>query len=75
MTGNKTYLTNYVEFSGGVATFGSGSKGKVPGKGTLNVKGLPSLKNVLYVKGLTANLISLSQMCDDNFFVQCFSSF
>ena len=34
------------------------------GKGTLLANGLPKLKNFLHVEGLKANLLSISQLCD-----------
>jgi len=39
-------------------------KGKIVGIGNLVSEGFPKLDNVLLVKGLTANLISISQLCD-----------
>jgi hypothetical protein len=45
-------------------TFGDGAKGEIIGIGDLISHGLPNLENVLLVKGLTANLISISQLCD-----------
>ncbi|GAU48358.1 hypothetical protein TSUD_282610 [Trifolium subterraneum] len=53
----KSYLTSYV-------TFGDGAKGEIIGVGKLINKSLPKLDNVLLVKGLTANLISISKLCD-----------
>ena len=53
----RPYATNYV-------TFGDGAKGKIVGIGNLIKHGLPRLDDVLLVKGLTANLISISQLCD-----------
>ncbi|XP_075524511.1 uncharacterized protein LOC142556904 [Primulina tabacum] len=50
--------------------YGGGAKGKIVGKGTLNVEGLPKLHNVLHVEGLNSNLISISQLCDDNLHVK-----
>ena len=35
-----------------------------------NIDGLPRLKNVFHVKRLKANLISISQLCDQNLFVK-----
>ena len=40
------------------------------GTGSLIIQGLSKLKNVLVVKGLTINLISVSQLCDENLLVQ-----
>lgn len=44
--------------------FGDCGRGKVKGVGTLNVPGMPVLYDVLYVEGLTKNLVSISQLCD-----------
>ncbi|XP_073138773.1 uncharacterized protein [Henckelia pumila] len=70
MTGSKEYLVDYVKQDKGKVTYGGGAQGKIVGKGTLNVEGLPRLHNVLHVEGLTANLISISQLCDDDLYVK-----
>ncbi|XP_073024178.1 uncharacterized protein [Primulina eburnea] len=70
MTGSKDHLIDYVEEKCGRVTYGGGEKGRIVGKGTLNVEGLPRLHNVLHVEGLNSNLINISQLCDDNFFVK-----
>ncbi|XP_075515558.1 uncharacterized protein LOC142550205 [Primulina tabacum] len=70
MTGSREYLINYVEQKCGRVTYGRGAKGKIVGKGTLNVEGLPKLHNVLHVEGLNSNLIRISQLCDDNLHVK-----
>ena len=69
MTGNKDYLVNYKSCFEGPITFGDGERSHVVGKGTLKVNGLPSLNNVLHVKGLKENLINISQLCDQNLYV------
>ncbi|KAG9444872.1 hypothetical protein H6P81_016212 [Aristolochia fimbriata] len=69
MTGSTEFLTNHHKENGGQVTFGDGAKGSVVGKGDLNVQGLPKLKNLLLVDGLKANLISISQLCDQNLYV------
>ena len=51
-------------------TFGDGSHAQVLGKGTIEIPGLPLLKDVLYNKGLKANLLSITQICDKDFLVQ-----
>ncbi|XP_012847829.1 PREDICTED: uncharacterized protein LOC105967762 [Erythranthe guttata] len=66
MTGVKEFLKNYQQITGGAVTFGNGKKGEVLGKGSLNHENLPKLKNVLLVEGLTSNLISISQLCDQD---------
>ncbi|XP_019163199.1 PREDICTED: uncharacterized protein LOC109159553 [Ipomoea nil] len=65
MTGNAKFLSD-INTSNGEVTFGDGVKGQVTGVGTLNVAGLPKLKKVLLVNGLHANLICISQLCDQN---------
>lgn len=65
MTGNSKFL-NIVQSSSGLVTFGDGQREKIIGKDTLNIPGLPHLDNVLLVQGLRANLISISQLCDQN---------
>ncbi|XP_073017755.1 uncharacterized protein [Primulina eburnea] len=61
-TRSQDYLIDYVEQKCGRVTYGGGAKGKIVGKETLNVEGLPKLHNVLYVEGLSSNLISISQL-------------
>ncbi|CAM8999026.1 unnamed protein product [Rhodiola kirilowii] len=75
MTGNSQYLTHVrpVEKMW-IVTFRDGGKGQVIGCGTLMVPDLPALENTLLVKGLTMNLISISQLCDDGNYVS-FSSY
>ncbi|XP_024020928.1 uncharacterized protein LOC112091467 [Morus notabilis] len=69
MTGERSFLKNFISSTDGHVTFGDGVKGKVLGKGTLDVDGLSRLKNVLLVEGLKANLISISQLSDQEPFV------
>ena len=69
MTGNKSLLKNYSEKADGVVTFGDGNKGKIHGIGDLLLSDLPPVRNVLFVKGLKANLLSISQLCDDQYTV------
>ncbi|WJX12965.1 hypothetical protein P8452_03412 [Trifolium repens] len=64
MTGVETYLKDLKGYASSSVTFGDGAKGEILGIGKLVDKELPNLENVLLVKGLTANLISISQLCD-----------
>ncbi|XP_073119679.1 uncharacterized protein [Henckelia pumila] len=66
MTGLKDHLTDYIEQNEGRVTYGGGAKGRIVGKGTLNVEGFPKLHNVLHVEGLNANLISISTRSVNN---------
>ena len=47
---------------GGNVTFGDGSISLIKGKGTISLRGLPDIKNMLYVEGLRVNLLSISQI-------------
>ncbi|XP_062106271.1 uncharacterized protein LOC133817703 [Humulus lupulus] len=69
MTGNKEILMNFKETREGLVTFGDGNKGHILGKGELEIAGVSPLSEVLYVKGLKANLISISQLCDADYTV------
>ncbi|RVW83909.1 hypothetical protein CK203_042112 [Vitis vinifera] len=47
-----------------VVTFGEGSLAHVKGKGSIAIFGCPKLDGILYIEGLKANRLSISQMCD-----------
>jgi hypothetical protein len=64
MTGVEKFLKDVKSYKTSFVTFGDGAKGEIPGIGNLINNDLPKLENVLLVKGLTANLISISQLCD-----------
>ena len=70
MTGDKALFKSLKEKVGDYVTFGDGSHAQVLGKGTVEIPGLPLLEDVLYIKGLKANLLSITQICDENFIVQ-----
>jgi hypothetical protein len=67
MTGISRFLENIEPYATSFVTFGDGAKGEIMGTGKLINHGLPKLDNVLLVKGLTANLISISQLCDQGY--------
>jgi len=64
MSGVKKYLVDSKSYSTSFVTFSDGTKGEIKGVGKLVCTGLPRLDDVLLLKGLTANLISISQLCD-----------
>jgi len=64
MSGVENYLEDVKPYVTSYVTFGDGAKGKIVRIGNLIKHGLPRLDDVLRVKGLTANLISISQLCD-----------
>ena len=51
-------------------TFSDSVTAHVLGKVNMCVPGLPKLTNVCLVESLKANLISISQLCDENLFVR-----
>lgn len=65
MIGNTEYLEKVSKVKRGKATFGDKGYGVIKDKGTTYSSELPKLVNVFFVKGLKANLISVSQLCDE----------
>jgi len=70
MTGDKTLLKEVQMGKGGRITYEDGSQSKVIGKGIIDIPGLGTSQEALYVKGLKANLLSISQFCDSDLVVQ-----
>ena len=70
MTRESKFLKNIQTCTEEHVTFGDGVKGRVLGKRVLDVEGVPRLKNVLLVERLKANLISISQLCDQDLHVK-----
>ena len=70
MTGDKSLFKNLKEKEDGFVTFGDGSHSQVLGKGTVDIPGLPLLTDVMYIKGLKVNLLSITQICDEDLLVQ-----
>ena len=65
MTGNKTFFKTLFEGKIGTVTFEDGSKSIIQGIGTIDIPGLPVFEDVWFVDGLKANLLSISQICDN----------
>nr|GFB73360.1 ribonuclease H-like domain-containing protein [Tanacetum cinerariifolium] len=64
MIGNKSYLFDFEELNGGYVAFGGNLKGgKISGKRKIKTRKL-DFDDVYFVKELTFNLYSVSQMCD-----------
>jgi hypothetical protein len=64
MTGIVGYLKDLKPYKAKSVVFGDGGKGEIMGIGKLINNQLPKQENVLLVGGLTKNLISISQLCD-----------
>ena len=69
MTGYLSLFKVFESKKGGNVTFGDGSKSQIKGKGIISLPRLLDIANVLYVKGLKVNLLSISQICDQDFMV------
>ena len=65
MTRNKGLFKTLFEGKIETVTFGDGSKSVIRGIGTVDIPGLPVFEDVWYVDRLKANLLSISQICDD----------
>ena len=70
MTCNKEFMTNLKPCNLEFVTIGDGAKGTLIGNGLLKVPIMHKLENILLVDGLKANLINISQLCDQNLFVK-----
>ncbi|KAA0037284.1 gag-pol polyprotein [Cucumis melo var. makuwa] len=69
MIRNAAFFSELNECNAGSIVFGDEGKGRIIGKGTINHPGLPYLLDVQLVQGLSANLISISQLCDQGYHV------
>ena len=67
MTGDKDQFVTLEIKKGGVVTFGDNGKGHIVEIGKIQLTPLTFLKNILLVRGLKHNLISISQLCDKSF--------
>ena len=69
MIGDRTLFKVFESKKGGNVTFGDGRKSQIKGNGIISLPGLLDIANVLYVEGLKVNLLSISQICDQDFMV------
>ncbi|GJX56639.1 retrovirus-related pol polyprotein from transposon TNT 1-94 [Tanacetum coccineum] len=66
MTGNKDLFSSYKTFDGGNVLFGSNTKSKIIGKGTISHNSL-TINDVSHVENLSFNLLSIGQICDKKY--------
>ena len=65
MTGDQSKFVTFDENKSGNVTFDNDKAGKIKGKGSVSLNnGRGKAQDVLFVDGLKANLLSVSQMCD-----------
>ena len=60
MIGDCSLFKVFESKKGGNVTFSDGSKSRMKRKGTISLPGLLDIANVLYIKGLKVNLLSIS---------------
>ncbi|XP_010445974.1 PREDICTED: uncharacterized protein LOC104728727 [Camelina sativa] len=65
MTGALKNWSHIEDVAAGRVTFGDGGKGTIRGKGATSGDTQPQMNDVFLVDGLKANLISVSQLCDE----------
>ena len=69
MTRDRSLFKVLESKKGGNVTFSDRIKSQIKGKGIISLPRLPDITNVLYVEGLRVNLLSISQICDQDFVV------
>ena len=67
MTGDQSLFKVFESKKGGNVTFGDRSKSQIKGKGLISLPGLPDIANILHVEGLRVNLMTISQICNQDF--------
>lgn len=68
-SGTREHLEDFKSLKGGRVTFGDGSQGGIKGRWK-TIDSRPPLNKVYIVNGLNANLISISQLCNEGLMVQ-----
>lgn len=66
MSRDKRHFRKFKSLGGGLVTFRDGSTSTIKGWGSIDISGLPTFHNVLFVNSLKANLLSISQFYDKN---------
>ena len=69
MTRDRFLFKVFKSKKNGNVTFGDGSKSQIKGKGIISLPRLLDITNFLYVEGLRVNLLSINQICDQDFMV------
>nr|KYP41360.1 hypothetical protein KK1_037264 [Cajanus cajan] len=76
MTGDKSKFITLQENESGRIAYEDNNKGKILGLGTISNNSNTLIEDVLYVEGLKYNLLSIRQLCDENYKVsfnnECF---
>lgn len=67
ITSNKSSFTSIVEYNEGRVTFGDNATTKICDKGIIDCVVMSNFENVWYIMGLKENLISISQLCNEDY--------
>ena len=74
MTGDSSKFSSFRHKSKGIVSFGNSGELKVIGIGDIRISNKFVIRNVLLVKGMVFNLLSVSQLCDSGYGVEFNSS-
>lgn len=66
ISGDKYAFKHFDEYKGGSVNFKDENQAKIKGNWSIEIKGLPKLREVLCVKDLKENLLIISQICDED---------
>jgi len=69
MSWDKCQFKKFEFMNGGSMTFGDESITTIKGKRNVEIPSLPIFHNFLFVNGLKANPLTISQFCDENYSV------
>lgn len=64
MTGDKNIFSSFTPKRGGSVSYNDSTKGRIMGSSTVGKNHNPTIENVLLVKGLKHNLLSIIKLCN-----------
>ena len=67
MTGNKSWFKNLKPKDGGIVKFADGVKSRILGIGNIGKNDFDLIIDIMLVEGLTHNLLSIIQFCDQGY--------
>lgn len=70
MTGENSFFPHNDNIKDRLVTFGDRREATIYGKGSVSAPGILELKDVLFMNGIKANLIIISEICDDKWLVK-----
>ena len=70
MSWDKGLFKKFKSLTRELMTFRGGSTTIIEGKRSINILGLPTFHNFLFVNGLKSNILNINQFCDQNYSVQ-----